>query len=99
MRMGTTPTHTFQLPEELSGKIAKVRVIYNQGDTTVLKKEINGIAGTVVSYRLSQEETLKFQPNKPVLLQMRALTLGGDSLVSDVITVSIHQCLENEVFK
>ena len=98
MRMGTTPTHTFELPEELSGVVAKVRVIYKQGDSVVLKKETDAVQGNRISFKLTQKETLKFMPTAPVSLQVRALTTGGDSLASDIITVSVYQCLEDEVF-
>ena len=43
MRIGTTPTHTFELPSNL-GAIDKVRIAYAQGRDVVLTKEFEGIA-------------------------------------------------------
>ena len=97
MRMGTTPTHIFTLPEELAGAIAKVRVIYKQQDAIVLKKEMEAVQSNVVSFKLTQEETLLFVPGEPVYIQVRVLTKEEESLVSNIFSVDVYRCLENEV--
>ena len=94
MRIGTTPTHAFELPADIVSAVTKVRVIYKQGETIVLKKETDMLSGNTVSFKLTQEETLKFVPNEPVSLQVRVLTAAGDSLVSNIFSVTPFQCLE-----
>lgn len=98
MRIGTTPTHTFTLPTEIASKTAKVRVIYSQGNSVVVAKDVAKLTGNDVVVKLTQEETLKFHKRKPVDIQIRVLTTSGDALTSDIVTRTPYECLENEVF-
>ena len=98
MRIGTTPTHTFELPPDIASTAAKVRVIYAQNGVKVLSKEVTELDGNSAIFKLTQEETLKISHNAPVAIQLRILTKGGDSLTSDIITKSPYECLEKEVF-
>ena len=98
MRIGTTPTHTFTLPADIASTVAKVRVIYSQGDDVVLTKDTATLSGNDVVLKLTQEETLKFHNRKTIEIQLRVLTKGGDALTSDIITRSPYECLESEVF-
>lgn len=98
MRIGTTPTHTFTLPADIAGTASKVRVIYAQGNTSVLTKDITDLTGNAAVVKLTQEETLKFHQRKPVLIQLRVLTNSDDALTSDVMVKSAYECLEKEVF-
>lgn len=99
MKQGTTPTHIFELPFETS-LIAKVRVLYRQDGKVKLRKEHEecSLNGNTISIRLTQEETLMFDCTSPVEIQLRVITLGGDSLVSDKRLVSNEECFEREVF-
>ena len=98
MRIGTTPTHTFTLPADIASMVKKVRVIYAQCDTTVLTKDVTNLTGNDVVLKLTQEETLKFHGRKPIRIQLRVLTNGGDALTSDVLRASPYECLESGVF-
>lgn len=100
MIRGSTPTHIFTLPFDM-GDADKVKIIYAQDDNILLTKERNAckIESNVVSVKLSQEETLLFDCKKQVQIQIRVLTAGEDSLVSDIIHVSVAKCLESEVMK
>jgi hypothetical protein len=97
MRIGTTPTHTFTLPEEIAAVTAKARVIYAQCNNVVLTKEVTALTGNDVVVKLTQEETLTFHNRRPVDIQLRVLTTGGDALTSDIISRDCCDCLENEV--
>lgn len=95
---GTTPTHTFTLPIDTS-ELKTIRVIYKQDGLDLLVKTGADLKtdGNVVSVTLTQEETLGFDSNRPVYIQLRALTLSGDALKSRTYTRSVDQCLEKEV--
>lgn len=100
MRRGTTPTHTFTLPFDVD-MLKEIRVIYAQGGETIFVRtaaecELNG---NTVTIKLTQEETLAFECHKPVRIQVRALTMGGDALASDILEVVPSACLENEVME
>lgn len=98
MRQGTTPTHTFEIPLAKS-LISAVKVIYAQGDKTVLCKRASDcdIEDGKISTRLTQEETFLFDCKKLVQIQLRVLTTGNDSLVSDIMRRSVAECLDGEV--
>lgn len=98
MIQGTTPTHYFTLPFS-ADIVANARIVYAQNERVVLKKELPDCEcdGNVISVKLSQEETLLFDCNKPVEIQMRVLTNADDSLVSNINVVTVARCLDREV--
>lgn len=98
MIRGTTPTHIFSLPFNTE-IISKCRVIYSQNDEIKLKKETEDVTmqDNVVSLKLTQEDTFALECTKYVDVQVRVLTVDGDSLVSDIITVPVSKCLDSEV--
>lgn len=98
MRQGTTPTHTFEIPME-KAMIKSAKVVYKQGDKIILCKTANdcSIEDGKITIRLTQEETLSFQCEKNVYIQVAILTQGGDAMRSDVMRVTVDQCLDGEV--
>ena len=100
MIRGTTPTHIFELPFD-TDLIDKVKVIYAQDDEIIVTKEQTACecAANVVSVKLTQEETLKFDCRKSVQIQMRVLTKDGDALASEIKLVDVEKCLESKVFE
>lgn len=98
MIRGTTPTHIFTLPFETK-LISNIRIIYTQGGERILVKEIGDcqLDGSTVTVRLTQEETFRFDCNKYVEIQVRALTHGGDALNSEIYKTSVERCLDTEV--
>ena len=100
MRIGTTPTHTFELPSNL-GAIDKVRIAYAQGRDVVLTKEFEGIAviNDSISFKLSQKETFLFKSKMDVFIQVRVLLVDGTALASDIITTTAEKCLDSEVLQ
>lgn len=99
MIRGSTPTHTFNLKLD-TALIHKVRVLYAQNDTVVLRKEDKDCIkdGHTIIVKLTQEDTLTFEEGK-VEIQLRVLTLTGESLSSRIHTVGVSKLLENEVFR
>ena len=58
---GTTPIHSFALPEELNGvELAALHITYRQDGRTVLEKTLDevSIGGNIITIRLTQEEAL-----------------------------------------
>ena len=100
MRLGTTPTHVFELSCNIE-VLSNVKIIYAQNGRVVLVKhlrdcevDLNENTLTVV---LTQEETFMFTADEEVEIQLRALSLDGDAVASDIYTVSVTRCLDNEV--
>ena len=98
MKRGTTPTHTFTLPFDVSA-IEKMKILYAQDEQVkVTKTEADAtLEGNIVSVTLSQEDTLALKCGKYVEIQLRVLTAGNDAMNSDIIRVAVDRCLENEV--
>lgn len=100
MIQGTTPTHTFNIPLDLS-TVSNLSIVYAQHGAVILKKEKEDctIAGNHLTLKLMQEETLKFDANAPVQIQIRILTAGGDALASDVMRVPCAAVLDKVVLE
>jgi hypothetical protein len=100
MIRGTTPTHTFELPFD-TAVIKKIKIIYAQNDKVLFCKEAEACSlnARTVTVKLTQNETLLFDCDKLVQIQMRILTTTGEALASGISVISISKCLENEVFE
>lgn len=100
MRRGTTPTHTFTIPIDVS-LIKRLKIIYVQNNETILTKELDDcdVENNMLNVTLTQEETFEFDHGKPVELQMRILTLGGDAIASHIRKVGVERLLDKEVLK
>lgn len=98
MIRGTTPTHIFDLPFD-TAVIKQIKIIYAQGDCVVFTKDAKTchMGTNTVTVKLTQEETLMFDCRNHVQIQIRVLTLGGEALASDIQSVSVGKCLDNEV--
>lgn len=97
MRIGTTPTYTFQLPPE-AVDVKTAKVTFRQNRTVVLeKKEECVISDKTVKVSLSQEETFLFDARYKTDVQLRVVTMGGDALSTDVYTLDVAECLDREV--
>ena len=98
MYKGGTPTHTFNVSIDTS-LIKEVKITYSQDGKALLSKRTGDCqieAGKILT-RLSQEDTFLFDGSKFVNIQIRVLTHEGDVLPSKVITVSVAECLDDEV--
>jgi hypothetical protein len=101
MRLGTTPTHIFEVPltqEELL-TLKEIEIVYHQGDDRILRKtkEHCAIADGIIRVDLTQEETFLFDCLRRVKIQIRVKTSAGSVLSSDIIRKSPYECLSKEV--
>ncbi len=98
MRLGTTPTHTFEVPFPVD-TIEDVRIVYAQAGEEVLAKEKCDceMEGNQISVKLTQEDTFLFNPKLCAEAQIRVLTVSGEALASDIIRFEIRRVLGEEV--
>ncbi len=97
MWRGTTPVHTFTLPEGVDlADFDVVYVTYSQGGRTVLEKNKDELVAADNGYRLffSQEDTLCFSPG-PVKIQIRARLHDGRAVASDIISTTALEILKD----
>lgn len=102
MKRATTVTHTFSLPFSYVAYISKVLITYKQRNEIVFTKDENQIEvrnDKDILVKLSQEDTKQFLPNIPVKIEIRALTLGGDAIASDIIETRVENVLNDEVLQ
>lgn len=97
---GTTPVQSFTIPID-TGLVKNARVVYAQRDAVIVVREGDGLKmeGNEISFRLTQEETLRFQPDSPVNIQLRILTHDGNVPKIKPVTVSIEKCFDREVLE
>lgn len=97
---GTTPIHLFRLPFDAS-LIKSVKITYSHDKTPVLVKETEDctLQSNIISVKLTQEETLLFENNWLVDIQLRVLLENGDALRSDVFHRFTGVLLDEEVLK
>lgn len=93
MIQGTTPTHLFNLPFETS-MIEAVRIVYEQNKKIILVKEECTMNENSLELKLTQEETLQFDENIPVRIQLHIRTKTDDAYASKVFTVPAYELLD-----
>lgn len=95
MIRGTTPTHTFEIPLEVS-YIADLRLSYAQGGEELITKNKTDVTleGQTITVKLTQEETLKFDHSKSVAhVQLRVKTTDGVVLSSRIMNFNVFETL------
>lgn len=98
MIRGTTPTLEFDFPFDTS-LLSTAYITLAQNEEVVLEKELTdcNCGKRTLSVRLKQEETLKLQCDCKTEIQVRAKTLEGDSLASDIFVVDTERILKDGV--
>ena len=98
MIRGTTPIHIFTHSLDPSD-FKKIRIIYSQNHNVLFVKNIEDctVEGNTIAVRLTQEDTLAFDHDVPVNIQVRILTTNDIALASVIQTVRVSRCLENGV--
>lgn len=104
MTRGTTPTHTFTLPDNLkTATFSALYITYAQHGTTVLEKTLDDVTNNngVLTCTLTQADTLKFEVLDQhcgcdkVDVQVRLKTSDGVAMASDIMSVTIMDILKD----
>lgn len=95
MYRGTTPTLTFTLPFD-SAELTVCSIAFAQGDTVVLEKTLSDCqrAGRTLSVTLTERDTLRFDCNKNVKIQLRC-GCGEARLASQIISANVERILKD----
>jgi hypothetical protein len=98
MIRGTTPTLEFVLPFDTS-LLAEAFVTLAQGGTVVVDKSLKdcNCSGDLLTVRLTQEDTLKLDDKINTEIQIRAKTVSGDAIASNITTVDTERILKDGV--
>ena len=95
---GSTPTNEFTMPFPAEA-IEKVIISYEQNDTVVLEKHTEDItiSDYLLAVKLTQEETLKFEEDKLVAIQIKVKTTDGEVIPSEKIYDHIADVINKEL--
>lgn len=98
MRRGTTPTHKFKVPIDLT-EADEVYMTYKQDGTVKVEKtrEDMEITAEEITLQLSQTDTLSFSTIGDVEIQCRAKFLDGSAVASCVKKIPVCKILKEGV--
>ena len=98
MIRGTTPTLEFVIPFD-TGQLAEAFVTLSQNDEVVIDKPLAECQCNEdkLIVRLTQEETLKLECDIVTEIQIRARTLEGEAIASQIIKVNTERILKDGV--
>ena len=98
MRRGTTPTHTYTLPFDVS-MVADVRIIYKQDGVVKIRKGLDDciLEDDTIALKLTRAEMMSLGSEGYVNIQVEIWTPTGDVLVSDIHRKAVGECLDDEV--
>ena len=98
MIRGTTPLLEFVIPFDTS-LLAEAYVTLSQNGVVVLDKALDDCKcdANKLSVRLTQEETLKLQCDRITEIQIRARTLEGEAVASNIFRERTDRILKDGV--
>lgn len=93
---GTTPTITFNLPFDVS-EIRNCEVYFAQNDELLVTKEIEDcvLDGRTLSVTLSQEDTLAFDDDAKLEMQIRFVFTNGTVDATQIVKGKIGRILKD----
>ena len=100
MVQGTTPTLLFKFSVDLA-LIKEWRIcFYQEGKENLIKTNTDCIVdeNKVIYAKLTQEETLNFDVDKYIKIQVKALTQDSNVISSQTITTHTHEILDKMLF-
>ena len=98
MRRGTTPTNIFQTDTDLT-EADVIYISYEQDGNILFEKTGDDIevSADELRVRLTQEETLQFNTEHRVRMQIRAKFGDGTAIASQVMTASVHEIIKGGI--
>ena len=99
MIRGTTPTLSFKLPFQVS-ELAEYWITISQRYENLIINKTSAdctASGDTITVTLSQNDTLKLIGDKPVYLQIRALTTDDEAIASKMWTCPVEDILKEGV--
>lgn len=98
IQQGSTPTHEFELPFP-TNLVENIIITYEQNDTVIVEKKGDEVIRDEYSVKasLTQEETLKFEKDKIVKIQLKVKTNEGEVIPSEIIYRRVSEVLNKEI--
>lgn len=98
MIRGTTATLICTLPFEVN-TLQYAYFTIMQDNVIVFDRQIecSHLSGDTIEVHLSQEDTLKLKEKHRAEIQLRAITVGGEAIASNIITTYVERILKGGV--
>ena len=98
MIRGTTATLICTLPFNVN-TLKYAYFTIKQCDTIIIDRQIDcsELSGDKIEVHLSQEDTLKLKEKHQAEIQLRAITVGGEAVASNIITTYVDRILKDGV--
>lgn len=98
--IGGTREQTFNLPFNYK-LIDKLELLYNQDNTTVLRKNLNDLTvskidPSLVYFMLSEADTFLFKEGE-IVVQLKARLKDGEIIVSDILHLNAINAIDNSL--
>lgn len=95
MIRGTTPTHSFSVPYDLTN-VENIVIRYGQNDKPLFEKTKADciIAGNLITVTLTEEETYSFDCHFVGQAQIELTFIGGEKIKSEIMLFSVGRCLK-----
>lgn len=97
MRRGNTPTHIFNIDEEIvASNVSKVFITYSQAGKIIVEKTIDEVTITnkKITTQLTQEDTLKFKTGF-AFVQIRLKFVDGKTVGTKIIETYVEDILKD----
>ncbi len=93
---GTTPTYFFKLPFD-SSELSNCEIYFSQGDDLILTKSLSDCVaeGNILTVTLSQAETLQFDDEEKIRLQLRFLYHDGSVEATGIVKGKVGEILKD----
>lgn len=98
IRQKTTPKHVFKIPFN-TNDLTAVEVVYRQDRQIILtlrESELTMEDDTITA-ELTQEQTLKFDHNRPVEIQMAVMDLNGHAFTSRKVRIDVYEAISRDI--
>ena len=99
MRRGTNPLLTFELPEAIT--ISALFITFQQNERNVLEKSLSDVTYDeetgIISLPLTQEDTLAFNAQEPLWVQLRLRDNLDNAAASDPFRVDVGEIFKDGV--
>ena len=95
---GTTPTIIFNLPFEVS-TIENCEVYFGQNNTLLVTKGYNDciLSGTTLTVKLTQSDTLQFDPEEKLQIQARFRYSDGTAEATNITKIKVVDLLSESI--
>lgn len=103
---GGTAEHIFEVPLDLDADVITFSILYNNGVETIIEKikedresvsyEVFDNGTSIITCRLSVDDSLEFKWNRITKVQLKFVLLSGEIMYSEKYPVNVIATIDNK---